>query len=93
VARVKPYGLDTPLTVTELLPPAAEYPELTDAHLADYESALDAFTAGDWDRAYDLLRRMPPGDRVPDFLTALIVRRDRRPPPGWNGVVELDSKA
>jgi adenylate cyclase len=93
VAPVKPYGLETPLVVTELLPPAAEYPELTAAHLADYEAAVDAFVAGDWGRAYDLLRRMPPEDRVPDFLTALIVRHDRKPPANWGGVVELESKS
>jgi adenylate cyclase len=92
LARVRPYGLETPLTVTELLPPAGECPELTDAHLADYESALDAFLAGDWDTAYDLLRRMPPHDRAPDFLTGFIVKHDRQAPPGWDGVIELDSK-
>jgi adenylate cyclase len=92
VAKVKPYGLATPLVVTELLPPVAEYPALTDAHLADYEQAVDALLAGDWPRAYDLLRRMPPEDRVPDFLTALIARHDRQPPPGWAGVIELESK-
>jgi adenylate cyclase len=93
LAKVKPYGLDTPLVVSELLPPLAEYPELTDAHLADYEKAVGALLAGEWGRAYDLLRRMPPEDRVPDFLTMLIAKHDRRPPPGWNGVVELDSKS
>jgi adenylate cyclase len=93
VAKLKPYGLDTPLVVSELLPPLSEYPELTDAHLADYEKAVDALLAGSWSKAYDLLRRMPPEDRVPDFLTVLIAKHDRRPPPGWNGVIELDSKS
>jgi adenylate cyclase len=93
VARVKPYGLDNALTVTELLPPAAQYPELTDAHLADHERAVDALLQGDWAEAYDLLRRMPPQDRVPDFLTVHIAKYDRRPPPGWNGVIELESKS
>jgi adenylate cyclase len=93
LARVKPYGLDTPLVVSELLPPLAEYPELTDAHLAGYEKAVDALLAGEWGKAYDLLRRMPPEDRVPDFLTVLIAKHDRRSPPGWNGVIELDSKS
>jgi len=65
---------------------------LTEAHLADYEQAVDALLAGDWGRAYDLLRKMPPEDRVPDFLTALIVKHDRQPPPGWAGVIDLDSK-
>jgi adenylate cyclase len=92
VARVKPYGLATPLVATELLPPLSEYPELTDAHLADYEAAVDAFEGGQWGKAYDLLRRMPACDRVPDFLTVLIARHDRRAPTNWSGVVELESK-
>jgi adenylate cyclase len=93
VARVKPYGLDNPLMVTELLPPAAQYPELTDAHLVDHEAAVDALLQGDWAQAYDLLRRMPPQDRVPDFLTVHIAKYDRRPPAGWSGVIELESKS
>jgi adenylate cyclase len=93
VARVKPYGLATPLVVTELLPLQAEYPELTDAHLADYEAAVDALLEGNWSQAYDLLRRMPPEDRVPEFLTVYIARHDRKPPKGWEGVIELESKS
>jgi adenylate cyclase len=89
VAKVKPFGLDTPLVVTELLPPLSEHLELTDAHLADYERAVDALLGGNWAKAYDLLRRMPPEDRVPDSLTALLARHDRQPHPGWAGVIEL----
>jgi hypothetical protein len=38
-------------------------------------------------------RFRPPEDRVPDFLTVLIARHDRKPPPGWQGVIELESKS
>jgi adenylate cyclase len=93
VAKVQPYGLETPLMVTELLPLQAEYPELTDAHLADYEAALDAVLEGNWGQAYDLLRRMPPEDRVPDFLTVFIAKHDRKAPRNWEGVIELESKS
>ena len=41
VAVVRPYGCDTPLEVSELLPPQAELPELTDHDIAMYEAALD----------------------------------------------------
>jgi adenylate cyclase len=92
VARVRPYGLETPLTVTELVPPAAEYPELTDAHLAAYEAAFDALQAGNWSQAYDLLHKIPPEDRVKDFLTVFIAQHNRVPPPDWNGVIALASK-
>jgi adenylate cyclase len=92
VARVRPYGLDNPLTVTELLPPAADHPELSDGHLASYEAALDEFLAGRWPEAYELLHQIPPGDRVKDFLTVYIAQRNRVAPPGWDGVIPLSQK-
>jgi hypothetical protein len=36
---------------------------------------------------------MPAEDRVPDFLTVLIAKHDRKAPPGWQGVIELESKS
>jgi adenylate cyclase len=92
VARVKPYGLDTPLIVSELLPPAAEDPLLSDEHLAAYEAAYTSFQDGDWERTLELLHRVPPEDRVKDFLSMHVVKYDRRPPTGWKGFVEMESK-
>jgi adenylate cyclase len=92
VARVKPYGLDKPLTVTELLPPAADYPQLRDEHIAAYEAALSEFQAGRWSQAYELLHKVPPEDRVKDFLTIYIAQRNRVAPPEWNGVIVLSEK-
>ena len=92
VAIVRPYGLDTPLEVSELLPPAAQDPLLTDEHLASYERALDAFVAGRWREAFELLHRIPPEDRVKDLLTVAIAQHNRTPPPGWDGVIPLSSK-
>jgi adenylate cyclase len=92
VARVKPCGLDRPLTVTELLPPADDYPELRDEHIAAYEEALGAFQAGRWSEAYELLDKVPADDRVKDFLTIYIAQRERVAPPDWNGVIVLSDK-
>jgi adenylate cyclase len=92
VAKVQPYGLDTALTVTELLPPLAEYPGLGDAHVAYYEAALDAFVAGRWSEAYELLHKIPPDDRVKDFLTVYIAQHNRQAPAQWNGVIPLAQK-
>jgi adenylate cyclase len=92
VARVKPYGLDKPLTVTELLPPADECPELRDEHIAAYEEALGEFQAGRWSEAYELLHKVPPEDRVKDFLTTYIAQRERVALPDWNGVIVLSDK-
>jgi len=92
IARVRPYGLDTPLEVSQLLPPQSEYPQLTDEHLTIYERALDAFVAGRWSEAFELLHRIPPDDRVKDLLTVMIAQHNRTPPAGWNGVIPLATK-
>jgi adenylate cyclase len=92
VARVKPYGLAKPLTVTELLPPAADHPELRDEHIAAYEEALGEFQAGRWSEACELLDKVPPEDRVRDFLKGHIAQRNRVAPPDWNGDIVLSDK-
>jgi adenylate cyclase len=92
IAVVRPYGIERPVEVSELLPPVEAYPEMTDENIGDYESALDAFNAGDWSNAVKLLHRLPPHDRVQDFLTVYIAQYNRMPPPGWEGVVSLQRK-
>ena len=92
LAIVRPYGLDTPLEVSELLPPVSQYPELTDEHLEYYESALDAFLSKDWSKAFEFLHHIPAEDQVKDFLVVHIAQHNRRPPDGWDGVIQLASK-
>jgi len=92
LARVKPAGLETPLDVTELLPPVGPDAVLTDLHLADYAEALEAFIAGDWATADDRLHRLPPRDRGKDLLTGFILQHNHAPPPSWDGVVPLAAK-
>jgi adenylate cyclase len=92
LAIVKPFGLDTPLEISELLPPLSAYPLLTDEHLKHYESALDQFLARNWPGAFELLHRIPAEDEVKDFLTVYIAEHNRRPPPGWDGVIPLGMK-
>ncbi len=92
LAVVRPYGLQTPLEVSELLPPASRHALLTDEHLEIYEAALDAFLGGRWSAAFELLHRIPPEDVVADFLTVYIAQHNRTPPPQWDGVIELQRK-
>lgn len=92
LAVVRPYGLDSALEISELLPPVSEYPLLTDEHLACCEQALDAFLAGRWSEAYELLHRTPAEDQVTDFLTIYIAQHKRTPPPNWDGVIPISSK-
>jgi adenylate cyclase len=92
VAVVKPYGLERKLEVTELLPPEADAPTLTNQNIADYELALDDLIAGRWNQAFDRLHRVPAEDRVKDFLTVFIAQHNRTPPDGWAGVIPLATK-
>lgn len=98
MAKVRPFGLETPLVVAELIPsaPAADAERsdgtLTDEDLAAYDEALDSFMSGDWVAAYRHLHRVPPDDRGKDVLTEFILKHNRTPPPNWDGVIPLGSK-
>ena len=91
LAKVRPYGLETPLVVSELLPPAGA-DGLTSADIANYEKALDAFLAGDWNAAFELLHLVSPRDRGKDILTGHIIAHNHVPPAGWTGVIDLAQK-
>lgn len=92
LACVLPFGMETPVIVSELLPPVQDFPELTDAHIESYERGVDAFIAGQWDEAYRCLHAMPPSDRAQDFLMHQIVLHNRTAPDNWDGIVRLPSK-
>src|SRR5439155_11921188 len=55
LAKVRPVGFSAPVEISELLPPLAECPELSDEHLATYEAALTAFISGEWGQAIEHL--------------------------------------
>lgn len=103
LAHLRPYGMDKTVVVSELMPPSPEL--VTDAARRDdieaildesavglYESALDAFVSGDWEKAFEMLHEVPHWDRGKDFLTSHILRHGRTPPEGWDGVVTLERK-
>ena len=92
LARLRPYGMQDVVTVSELLPVREIKDTLDDDAVALYEKALDAFVAGDWDEAFAVLHEVPHWDKGKDFLTSHILRHRRQPPPDWNGVVAMDSK-
>ncbi|MCA9081822.1 MAG: FHA domain-containing protein [Planctomycetaceae bacterium] len=92
LGTVLPYGLESPLVVTELLPPYDQYCELSDHDLEKYEEGVREFTAGNWESAYQCLHSMPSTDRAHDFLLGLITQHSRRAPTGWQGVIEMLGK-
>jgi adenylate cyclase len=92
LARVLPYGMDNALTVSELLPPEADYSGLTTDQIIQYEQAVDHFIAGDWESAWSLIHGTPASDRAQDFLAMLIAQHNRSAPADWDGVVRLHEK-
>lgn len=89
LARLRPAGFETPLVVSQVLPPEGPLCELTDADLANYELALDALLDRRWGDAFELLHEVPAADRAKDFLTVFIAQHGRVAPPEWNGVIDL----
>ena len=89
VANVRPYGMETPLEVSELLPPSAECSDLSDDAITRYEEALRALADRDWEQAFARLHQVPATDRVKDFLTVFIAQNNRTAPTDWDGTVPL----
>ncbi|MFT4558022.1 MAG: adenylate cyclase [Planctomycetaceae bacterium] len=92
LGKVIPVGMETPVFVSELLPPEHEYPLLKDEHIAQYEEGVKCFIDGDWESAWQSLHNMPAGDRAQDFLAMPIVQHNRRAPTDWDGIIRLTSK-
>lgn len=92
LAVVRPYGMEKPIEVSELLPPESVWPQLSEQHIAAYEQALDALQRGDWPLAFKLLHQVPADDQAKDFLTVFIAQHNRTPPADWDGVIPLASK-
>lgn len=91
IAKVRPFGLATPLLVSELLPPATRS-AVQDEDIKAYESALEDLHKGQWEKAFRQLYRVSAEDLVKDFLTVYIAQHNRNPPPDWDGVIGLASK-
>jgi adenylate cyclase len=91
VARVRPYGMKTPILISELLPASVEPGAMTEQERKDYEAALDAFQEGRWDDTAKLLKRLR-GERGADFLSSYMERHSHKPPADWDGIIDMESK-
>lgn len=92
LAKVVPLGMEKPVIVSELLPPAAECPQISDTLIEEYERGVDHFIEGRWEQAYQCLHDMPADDRAQDFLLMLLAQHNRVAPPDWDGIVRLAIK-
>jgi adenylate cyclase len=91
LVRVRPKGMDTPVTVSELLP-AAGAKQLSDEQIAGYELALEAVIAGRWDDAAKLLQPLASKDSPAAFLKRVMSETQNKPPAGWDGAFTLKAK-
>ena len=90
VAVIQPYGMSESVAVSELLP-AAEPHTLSEGDRRRYETVLDAFNAGDWATARELLEPLR-RDGPSEILLSFMAEHHNRPPAGWNGVIVMKSK-
>jgi adenylate cyclase len=92
LAVVRPFGIDSTIEIFELLPPESPLHELTDADLAQYEAALQAFVEGRWGDAKQLLTSVPDTDRAKSVLQSMLAQNGGQVPDDWPGYVVLEAK-
>lgn len=92
LARVRPVGMTTDITVFELLPPLKLDSSVTNESIALYEKAVDELILGRWPASLDLLSHLPEEDRTKEFLTNFMASNMNRPPDDWNGVIHMTQK-
>lgn len=84
--------MNSPITVSALIPAADDYPEMSNELIADYEEALDLVIAGRWPEALDRLRLLPQSDGPTQFLVRQMTALGNTPPANWDGAFSLDRK-
>ena len=92
LARVRPAGMDTPITVSELMPPETDYPEITQQMITDHELAVQAVIDGRWKEAIDILSPQETNDIPSRFLLNEMAKHGNSPPPDWDGAFRLTKK-
>ena len=88
IGKFRPAGFQTPIIVSELLPPEGKC-NISNQNVLDFEAAVDSFITGDWENALELLSHLPPKDRAKDFLLLQIAKNNYKAPDNWDGVIEM----
>lgn len=89
LARVRPAGMDSSVTVFELIPTSEL--DRSEEQLAAHEKAVDAFIGGDWKRAAELLEAQP-DDETRQLILGYMQEHAHQPPADWDGAIRFDSK-
>jgi adenylate cyclase len=91
IARIRPAGMSVPVDVCELMPSEAEAGAMPEHVRRKYERGLDAFIAGRWVEAGNLLATIP-GDGPADVLRIYITEHGGTAPAGWDGTIVMAGK-
>jgi class 3 adenylate cyclase len=83
LGRVRAKGFPDPVWASELY--SAHSPAHAEWQRADWDAAVDLFTAGRWDLAWEQLDSLFGSDPAAQCLLRVMARTDRKPPPGWDG--------
>lgn len=94
VARFRPAGMEHILTLctVERVPGEDAALQKTKADRRIYEEGLALFEAGKWPEARTVLYPIEQTDHPAEFLRNQATRNDGKPPRGWDGIIDLDSK-
>jgi adenylate cyclase len=92
VARFRPAGMETEVelfTIDRASSDPAQRQALLD-RLAVHAKGLEAFEAGNWEEAFNILHPIVQDDPAARYVYKLALQG--KPPRDWNGVVELSQK-
>jgi adenylate cyclase len=92
LARVRPVGMKTDMTVFELLPPASMDNTIGNESIELYEKAVNAFMGGNWQESTELFNGISADDKAKEFVTDFVTKNGNAPPADWSGVIHMTSK-
>jgi adenylate cyclase len=92
MARVRPAGMATPLTVYQLLPPAKADQTISDEMVAKYEEGINAVLDGNWSDAVEVLTPFRETDGPTRFVMDQMERTGFQAPADWDGAFTLTKK-
>ena len=92
VGQVQPFGLETNLLITELLPALADSSAMPPENIEAYEQAWQQFKTGNWPTALQALDQVPDSDPVKPWLQQYIRDHGPEAPQGWNGTITMTHK-
>jgi adenylate cyclase len=92
LARVRPVGMKTDMTVFELLPPTEMDNTISNEAIELYDKAVSSFVDGNWQESIELFNEIPADDKAKEFVTDFVTANSNAPPADWSGVIHMTSK-